>query len=38
MVNFPKCNPDNIPEYLKQNALFCLWKYGQDEKGRPTKE
>lgn len=37
MVNFPKCNPDNIPEYLKQNALFCLWKYGQDEKGRPTK-
>lgn len=37
MVNFPKCNPDNVPEYLKQNALFCLWKYGQDEKGRPTK-
>lgn len=27
----------NIPEELKANGQFCLWKYEQDKNGRPTK-
>lgn len=28
---------DNLPKELRANGLFCLWRYEQDEKGRPTK-
>lgn len=28
---------ENIPEYLRQKGLFCLWKYEPDENGRITK-
>lgn len=29
-------NVSNIPEYLRRNGLFCLWKYEQRD-GKPTK-
>ena len=28
---------DNLPRELRECGLFCLWKYEQDSKGRPTK-
>ena len=28
---------DNLPKELRESGLFCLWKYEQDSKGRPTK-
>lgn len=28
---------NNLPPKLKQNELFCIWKYEVDEKGRKTK-
>ena len=28
---------ENIPEYLRKNGLFCLWKREPDENGRLTK-
>ena len=28
---------NNLPSKLKQNELFCIWKYELDEKGRQTK-
>lgn len=30
-------NIEKLPSYLKQNGLFCLWKYEKDENGRDTK-
>ena len=32
-----KTNIENIPEYLREKGLFCLWKYEPDDKGRMTK-
>ena len=32
-----KTNIENIPEYLREKGLFCLWKYEPGENGRITK-
>lgn len=32
MTNFK-----NIPDYLKENGLFCLWRYEENQKGQKTK-
>ena len=28
---------ENLPDSLKKEGLFCLWKYEPDKKGKPTK-
>lgn len=30
-------NYNNLPNYMKYNGLFCLWKYEQRGEGKPTK-
>ncbi len=30
-------NYNNLPNYMKDNGLFCLWKYEQRGDGKPTK-
>lgn len=30
-------NYNNLPKYITENALFCLWKYEQRGDSKPTK-
>lgn len=30
-------NYNNLPNYIKENGLFCLWKYEQRDHHKPTK-
>lgn len=30
-------NYNNLPDYMKENGLFCLWKYKQRGESKPTK-